>query len=1081
MANTANTLNVPFIVSSVKGRLGFIVSLAIFALIFFGGFSYQKFNDVRTTMTVFQTELKEKRSKVSDQQKAISQQKSEFSLKKQKISFEMADLSKKKIVISRKKEDMIEKSFQTGKKSGIVYLALESMAKTQRYLWRHAFWRTLKGKDTGLIAEMQKLKKERSNLLRAFFYLKTQTASEKAAKDKFYAYIKKVIKPLLKTSVLSIHQGKMKKFESLKADIPERFDALKELGHSLIENINEQTKKFDQLREELRNKEEDFIAKEKEMGEKEQEFIAKEEQLKGMETLLNKEEKQLEKEGDAHLASLSSDIDVALNTIFAILIVTIIALTIGGILLARSITRPIDSLKKSADQLASGNLEEEIDTMRKDEVGQLAISFDQMRNSISKKLSDLSILNHTGEKLAGMINEGIVLKTALQVMQTQTNVTTGSIYLLDDNNMLTLSAYYPEKEGGSDDDNEVRHLPKSFSMNEGIAGHVATTMQSVFIPNAVDAPAYVTSGSDNPRALLCVPMMDDKRIFGVMNFSGEVGEVTFEEGDEGFALTIARMTVITTKNIQMVAVIEEQNRTLEQKVLERTTELRQKTNDINSMLQNMQQGIFTIVQGAVIHPEYSAYLESIFDQTDLTGLEALPFLFGDSDVGSNDLNQIEAALGSLIGEDSMMFEFNSHLLVTEYQKTLASGKEMILELDWNAVLDDDDVIDKVMVTVRDVTELRALERDAEKQKEELEIIGNILSLSPQKFKDFVKSSKEFITENGALISATKEKNIDVIATLFRNMHTIKGNARTYGMNFITDVVHETETTYDRLRKEADFEWKQDALLSDLDDVSKSIGRYETVYENKLAGFAGKTGKFIEEKLLKHITNALEEAKVANQVAELQRNVNTIAETLNAVGTEDISDVIEDILGGLPAMATDLQKELPEVMINSNDIRLKEEISPILKDIFMHAFRNSMDHGLEIPEVREQSGKRKNGLIQLDLEIKGGILNISYKDDGKGLGLAFIHKKAVENGIFEPEQQVTDEEIAELIFHSGLSTAEKVTTVSGRGVGMDAIRRFVQRQGGDIKLEFLAPRDANGCRPFSQTITLPQKNCVKLAL
>jgi C4-dicarboxylate-specific signal transduction histidine kinase len=83
---------------------------------------------------------------------------------------------------------------------------------------------------------------------------------------------------------------------------------------------------------------------------------------------------------------------------------------------------------------------------------------------------------------------------------------------------------------------------------------------------------------------------------------------------------------------KMLAVIEEQNRTLEEKILQRTAELRQKTNDIQTMLQNMPQGILTVVEGAVIHPEYSAYLEQIFETKDIAGQKLMDLVFSNTNL-----------------------------------------------------------------------------------------------------------------------------------------------------------------------------------------------------------------------------------------------------------------------------------------------------------------------------------------------------------------------------------------------------------------------------------------------------------------
>ncbi len=381
------------------------------------------------------------------------------------------------------------------------------------------------------------------------------------------------------------------------------------------------------------------------------------------------------------------------------------------ILGTRIIKRPIEALRESADHLAGGNLNQEINVNRHDELGSLAISFDKMRNAIRKKLADLSVLNQTGEKLAGIHDQTEALEAAIKVMSEQTQVDRGSIYLLDKQKNLTLHAYYPELN------ENVSDFPKAFKLSEGIAGQVAASGTISFVPDVSKMPGYVAPANpESPKALLCVPMMDDKEVFGVMNFVGKVGKVRFTEEDEGFALTIARMAVITTKNIQMLEVIEEQNRTLEERILVRTAELRQKTNDVNAMLQNMRQGIFTIIRGGVIHPEYSAFLSEIFETQDIANRPVLQFLFAHSSIGGDVFNQMEATFDAMIGEDNMNFQFNSHLLVHEFTKHFEGNRSKILELDWNPVVDTDGNIEKLMVTVRDVTELKALQAEANRDR-----------------------------------------------------------------------------------------------------------------------------------------------------------------------------------------------------------------------------------------------------------------------------------------------------------------------------------------------------------------------------
>lgn len=737
----------------------------------------------------------------------------------------------------------------------------------------------------------------------------------------------------------------------------------------------------------------------------------------------------------------------------------------------RVLARPINTLRESADHLADGNLDQVIQTGRNDEIGSLAVSFDKMRNAIRKRLADLAILNSTGEKLAGIHDQVLALETAIEVMSRQTNVERGSIYLLDRDKTLKLNAFFPKM------DNHATHFPKDFRINEGIVGKVAATGKIHFLPDVSKEPGYIGASSDEgPKALLCVPMMDDQEVFGVMNFVGEVGKVSFSEEDEGFALTIARTVVITIKNIQMLAVIEEHNRTLEQKIQERTSELRQKTNDVNNMLQNMQQGIFTVLTGKLIHPEYSAYLSEIFETKDVANRSALSFLFDHSDVGTDVLSQMDAALDSMIGEDSLMYDLNAHLLIQEYTKYFDNGKSKIVELDWNSVLNQDGTIDKIMVTARDVTELKALQLETEKQKEELDVIGQILAVSREKLLEFISTSYAFFDENKSLIESNSNKNSDVIATLFRNMHTIKGNARTYGFSYITDRVHEAETTYSQLRADDETPWDHALLLEQLQSARDCVARYESVFKEKLANFGGGDSDSVKM-ALEQIAAAVDGVNELTQLPALKDSLLAVKSSINLVRSEDIDGVMKGILASIPSLAKQLDKEVPVVNIGECQVRIKNEIVPVLRNVFMHVFRNSIDHGLETTEQRTAIGKAAQGSITLDVAVNGENLIFTYADDGKGLALERIYKKALADGVVSADQPMTDEQIAELIFLSGLSTAEVVSTVSGRGVGMDAIRKFLNKHHGDIQLVFTGESQTPGFRPFKQIITIPAKFAV----
>ena len=123
----------------------------------------------------------------------------------------------------------------------------------------------------------------------------------------------------------------------------------------------------------------------------------------------------------------------------------------------------------------------------------------------------------------------------------------------------------------------------------------------------------------------------------------------------------------------------------------------------------------------------------------------------------------------------------------------------------------------------------------------------------------------------------------------------------------------------------------------------------------------------------------------------------------------------------------------------------------ITDPLVHMVRNSVDHGIEPPDERVKAGKNPTGHIELRAFHEAGNIVIEIEDDGKGLNKERIVQKAIENGLITAEQELSDEEIFKLIFHAGLSTAQKVTSISGRGVGMDVVKKNVESLRGRIDI------------------------------
>lgn len=143
----------------------------------------------------------------------------------------------------------------------------------------------------------------------------------------------------------------------------------------------------------------------------------------------------------------------------------------------------------------------------------------------------------------------------------------------------------------------------------------------------------------------------------------------------------------------------------------------------------------------------------------------------------------------------------------------------------------------------------------------------------------------------------------------------------------------------------------------------------------------------------------------------------------------------------------------ELVVEGEETEVDKNIIEHISDPLMHIIRNSVDHGVELPEVRLENGKEEKGTIKLEAKNSGGEVLIIVKDDGAGINKDKVMAKAKSAGILtKPEEEYTDREIYQFIFHAGLSTKEAVTNYSGRGVGMDVVISNIEAVGGNIVVE-----------------------------
>jgi HPt (histidine-containing phosphotransfer) domain-containing protein len=473
------------------------------------------------------------------------------------------------------------------------------------------------------------------------------------------------------------------------------------------------------------------------------------------------------------------------------------------------------------------------------------------------------------------------------------------------------------------------------------------------------------------------------------------------------------------------------------------------------------------------------FLSTIFAQHELADKGLAETLFARSNLGIDAQDQMTVALGSVLGEDPMMFAMNGHLLPREMEIEDGGGARKMIQMEWSPIVNEGaGSVSKVLLITQDVTQLRELERSAADQKEELDSIAKILRISIGKFNDFVQSAQGYLAANRQLLAENTRRDPAVIAALFRNMHTIKGNARTYEFTQITNAAHRAEQTYDRLRKDEQASWNTAELLAELSTVDRAISRYVSINEEKL-GRKGRSSDLFASRGVFVGNEKLAELRAMGECLTrplTQGEATKLREAIHKMGLISLDRIVSGSVDSISSLAQELRKPTPAVDLADGGIAFNSAFAEALKGCMVHLVRNSLDHGIEAPPERVHAGKPEQGRLQIICKRHTDRVELRISDDGRGLALHSLHAKGVAAGLFKESEEVSPQSVADIIFLPGLSTSGQVTLVSGRGVGMDAVRNFLKEQGASIRVALVGARTAIDFAPFEFVIDIPHAAC-----
>ncbi|MDR0683868.1 MAG: chemotaxis protein CheA [Spirochaetaceae bacterium] len=264
------------------------------------------------------------------------------------------------------------------------------------------------------------------------------------------------------------------------------------------------------------------------------------------------------------------------------------------------------------------------------------------------------------------------------------------------------------------------------------------------------------------------------------------------------------------------------------------------------------------------------------------------------------------------------------------------------------------------------------------------------------------------------------------------------------------------------------------ISNQFNDITNELHSLENKYRERVKNLFDTLPDFLDDihngKSIKDIRKAISdeysdiftlfdgyEASLKNNVVKFRstsQNLGRITSELQE-GVMRIRMVpISQIFSRFPRLVRDLSKTLSKkinLVIEGEETELDKSVIEDLLDPIMHSVRNSIDHGVESPAERKAAGKPEEGMVLLKAANEGNMIVIEIGDDGKGIDVEAVKAKAIERGLIHPNKILTDVEAFNLIFEPGFSTAKTVTAISGRGVGLDVVRRQIEKLNGNVTI------------------------------
>lgn len=478
------------------------------------------------------------------------------------------------------------------------------------------------------------------------------------------------------------------------------------------------------------------------------------------------------------------------------------------------------------------------------------------------------------------------------------------------------------------------------------------------------------------------------------------------------------------------------NEVLEQKVVARTTALR-------NLLNNAGQGFLTFGPNLIVRDEYSNECIRIFGGQ-IAGVKFDDLIYP-KDQEQRDF--VESLFCEIFSHrDQHLREIYLPLLPNE---VLINSKYINVEY---KLIEDYGLegAEVCMAILSDVTENRLLESQVEQERNLLKMVVKVI-VNRIDFIQNIKDFHRFCTSGLFSILAEPTTIEEKLASIFRHIHTFKGNFSQLNMNNAVEHLHQLETEMTNFKKQRGLNVDQQEIMQLFNDLEP-----ETWLQEDLA--------YLEQVLGPKLFTQDDELVISKtKLKDIEKRIETLLPPseckllipeLRKLRYKPLAELFNSFPDYVNRLAERFGKSVYPVEVTAEAIQIDPDAYKGFIKSLVHVFRNAVDHGLENEDERIEQGKEEYGKISITISSNERYIIMSISDDGRGIDATAIRTRALAQGLL-PEEQIlaaSNEDIIQLIFVDGFSTKDSVTDVSGRGVGLAALKHELTKLGGYPRVE-----------------------------